>query len=673
VAEGTSSARADRYAQGRAALGAALARSTRDNLRPPPKLTLSQWAERYAVLSRETSAQTGRFRAFGYQTGMLDAVTDPAVSQVTVMKSARVGYTKMLDHVVGYYLHQDPSPILLVQPRVEDAEDYSKTEIVPMLRDTAVLTAIAGDVKARDSNQTILKKTFLNGSSLALVGANSPGGFRRITARIVCFDEVDGYPAGGAGSEGDQIALGTKRSESFWNRKLILGSTPTVKGVSRIEKSWEESDQRRFHVPCPHCAEMQTLVWGGKDTPHGIKWRQDEHGEHLPETTIYVCVNGCIIEEADKPRMIAAGEWRASKPFKGHAGFHIWAGYSLFVNAAWSKLVAEWLRVKGDPLARQTFVNLVLGEPYEERGDNTLSERVLLERREVWAGEVPDGVAVLTAGIDTQDDRVEIEIAGWGRDEERWSIAHEVIDGDPGSPALWDEVDAFLRRRWHRADGRPFEVMATCIDSGGHHTEKVYAFSKGRLGRRVWAIKGESAKGGARSPVWPTKRPSAKSKASFRPVIIGVNAAKDAIRYRLALDQSSPGQALPGYMHYPADRDINYFAQLLAERSVVKSVQGQRYRVWEAIPGRANEALDLAVYSYAALCGLFHHGLKLNRRVDEMTSGASLPVLVDATAEAEVETADIAIVPRPPPQAPTPAGPLVTTPGQRRSVASQLA
>ncbi len=604
---------------------------------------------------------------------MLDAVTDPAVTEITVMKSARVGYTKMLDHTVGFFIHADPSPILMVQPRTEDAESYSKTEIAPMLRDTPVLAAIAGEQKTKNSDQTILSKIFKNGASLTLVGANSPAGFRRITARVILFDEIDGYPIGGAGNEGDQIALGKKRGETFFDRLVIMGSTPTVKGVSRIEKSWEESDQRRYHVPCPHCAEMQTLVWGGKDTPHGLKWRQDERGQHLPETTIYVCINGCVIEEADKPAMIAAGEWRASRPFKGHAGFHIWAGYSLFVNASWARLVAEWLRVKDDPLARQTFVNLVLGEPYEERGDNVLSERVLAGRREVWAAEVPDGVAVLTAGLDTQGDRVEVEIVGWGRDEERWSIAHEVIEGDPGAPALWDEVDALLRRTWTRADGRTFSVMAACVDSGGNHTEKVYEFSKARLGRRIWAIKGESAKGGARSPVWPTKRPSAKTKTTFRPVIVGVNAAKDAIRYRLALDQPAPGQPKPGFMHYPADRDMGFFSQLLAERSVVKAANGQRYRVWEQIPGRANEALDLAVYSYAALCGLLHFGLKLNRRADEIvgTPGAarSVPTPEDAAGEA----VDIAIVPRAPPQAAVPTGPRVTTPGHRRSIASQLA
>jgi phage terminase large subunit GpA-like protein len=626
---------AKRYHRGLDNFRSLLGVTRQENLRPPPKLTLSQWAERYAVLSRETSAQTGRFEAFGYQVGMMDAVTDPSVTRITVMKSARVGYTKLLDHTVGYYLSQDPSPILLVQPRVEDAEDYSKTEIAPMLRDTPVLAAIQPDLKAKSSDQTILKKLFLNGSSLSMVGANSPGGFRRITARIILFDEVDGYPRGGAGSEGDQIALGTKRSETFWNRLVILGSTPTIKGTSRIEKSWLESDQRRYHVPCPHCTVMQPLEWGGRDTPHGIKWKQADDGTHLPETAFYVCrANGCVIEEIDKPGMISAGEWIAGAPFKGHAGFHIWAGYSLFVNAAWPHLVTEWLRVQSDPLARQTFINLVLGEPYEDRGDHALSEQRLLTRREAWAAEVPDGVAVLTAGVDVQDDRIEIEVVGWGRDEESWSPAHEVVEGDPELASTWDRVDEFLMRRWHRADGNAFVVEAACIDSGGHHTQKAYEFCKARIGRRIWAIKGESARGGARSPVWPTKRPSARNKASFRPVIIGVNAAKDVIRDRLHVVE--PG---PGYMHYPVDRDVNFFAQLVSERSVVKQENGQRFRVWELPPGRANEALDMRVYAYAALCGLQHLGLKLNKRVDGVEAAAvvsepspPLPGGVDARA-----------------------------------------
>lgn len=654
---------ARRYATGFAALQQELLVARRRNIQPPPKLTLSEWAAKYAVLSRETSAQTGRFRAFPYQNGIMDAVTDPTVEMITVQKSARVGYTKILDHVAGYFIHQDPSPMLIVQPRVEDAEDYSTTEIEPMLRDTPAIAEIVGDLKKKDAKQKILKRVFRNGSSISFVGANSPGGFRRITARIVAFDEVDGYPVQGAGKEGDQIKLGIKRTESFWNRKIILGSTPTVKGFSRIEKSYASSDQRHYFVPCPHCGEMQVLEWGGPDTPYGFKWDKDEQGVGLPDTVYYVCRhNGCVIHDVDKPEMVERGEWRASKPFTGHAGFHIWAGYSLFPNASWRNLVAEWLEVKDDPLARQTFINLVLGETYEDRGDRALKEDRLVARCEVWPAEVPDGVAVITVGVDTQDDRFECEVVGWGRNEESWSIAHEVIEGDLETPEPWERLDAFLKRIWHRADGRGFEATAVCMDSGGHHTQKVYDFSKERLGRRVWAIKGESAVGGKRNPVWPTKKPSRRTKASFRPVILGVNAAKDTIRNRLHIDQ--PGA---GYMHFPTDRDINYFAQLTAERLVVKVSNGQRYRVWDLPPGRANEALDCRVYAYGALCGLFHLGLKLNQRADDVAP----PIVIEVPQSAEEGVADAEEKPAwVPGLQPAPA---VITQPVKKSLASRLA
>ena len=353
----------ERYGAGRGNLERAIRDAVRRNLAPPPRLTLSQWAERFAHLSPETSAQTGKFHAFAYQTGIMDSVTDPSVHTITVKKSARVGYTKIIDHIAGYYVHQDPSPVFIVQPRIEDAEDYMESEIEPMIRDTPVLAELAGAAKAKDSKQTKKKRSFRNGASIRVVGANSPGGFRRITARIIVLDEVNGYPVRGAGTEGDQVKLAAKRGESFWNRKLILGSTPTVKGASRITRSWENSDQRFFEVPCPHCGEYQVLEWGGPTVPHGLKWRKDETtGEALPETAHFVCRhNGCIIEEIDKPSMVEQGKWRATKPFTGHAGFHIWAGYSLFPNAAWHHLVREWLDVKDDPLGRQTFINLVLG------------------------------------------------------------------------------------------------------------------------------------------------------------------------------------------------------------------------------------------------------------------------------------------------------------------------
>ncbi|POZ13681.1 terminase [Lelliottia aquatilis] len=585
-------------------------------------MSLSQWANTHAVLSKETSAQTGKFRSFAYQDGMMDAITDPTVTKVSVKKSARVGYTKILDHVVGYYLAHDPSPILLVQPRVEDAEDYSKTEIAPMLRDTPVLSAICGRPKAKDSNQTILKKTFANGANLTLVGANSPGGFRRITCRIILFDEVDGYPSSGAGAEGDQIALGIKRSETFWNRKIVLGSTPTVKGTSRIDKAFETSDQRYYYVPCPHCGEFQILEWGGPETPYGIKWDKDEDGNGLPETAYYVCrASGCVIQHSDKASMVRLGEWKATKPFKGHAGFHIWAGYSLFSNAAWPCLVEEWLTVKNDPLMRQTFINLVLGESYEDLGEKSLNEKRLLARCEIYAAELPDGVVILTAGIDTQDDRFEITVLGWGRNEECWVITHDVIEGDLETPEPWERLDAYLKQIWRRADGYGFVIAAACHDSGGHHSQQVYEFSKERLARRIWAIRGEPARGGKRSPVWPTNKPSARSKSKYRPTPLGVNAAKDIIRSRLHIElpeEYVPGMPVPSYIHFPASTDLHYFSQLLAERSVVKVSGGQRYRAWELLPGRANETLDCMVYGFAALRGLMHFGFKLNQTADNL-------------------------------------------------------
>lgn len=624
------------YTRGQATLAAALFDARRRNLQPPPKLTLSQWAAKYAMLSPETSAQTGRFQAYAYQIGMMDAVTDPTIDEITIMKSARVGYTKILDHVSGYFIHQDPSAILVVQPRVEDAEDYSATEIEPMLRDTPVLAEITGDLKAKNAKQKLLKRVFRNGSSMSFVGANSPNGFRRITARIILMDEVDGWPVLGAGDDGDQMKLAEMRGQSFWNRKRIKGSTPLIKGASRIEKSWLLSDQRRFYVPCPQCGEHQVLEWGGKGLPYGIKWDHDEDGNGLPDTAYYLCRhNGCIIRDADKPGMLDGGEWRAGAPFKGHAGFHIWTAYSLSPNASWPAMVKEWLEVHHDPLQRRTFYNLWLGEPYEDLGERALSEDRLLERCEVWPAEVPDGVAVLTFGGDVQPDRVEIETVGWGRNEESWSIDYSVFYGDPNETEFWDEVDSHLKRQWLRADGRPFTVLGGCFDTGGSNTQAVYNFVKARRRRNIWGIKGDSETGGKRTPVWPITPTTSKRRTKYKPYIIGTNAAKDSIRSRLHQEKAGSG-----HMHFPADRDRNYFSQLTAERLVKKEARGRVFKVWECPKGRANEALDCRVYAFAALVGLQQDmGLRLNATADAVGAAytiVEIEVPRDPAAQAEL-------------------------------------
>ena len=604
--------------------------------KPPPKLTVSQWADQRRMLSSVSSAEPGRWNTNRqpYQREMMDVMGDPTIPLVVIMTSSQIGKTETTINLCGFHMDQDPAPILVIQPTLEMAKAWSKDRLAPMLRDSPALRGLVNDSRTRDSGNTIYHKTF-EGGAITMAGANSPASLASRPIRILICDEVDRYPAS-AGDEGDPLALAQKRTTTFWNRKAVLTSTPTIKGLSRIERAWETTDQRFYEVPCPHCGEMQKLEWGGKNTAHGIKWTQDEKGQHLPETTVYICVNGCVIEERLKGEMVRAGRWRATKPFSGIAGFHIWAGYSLHTNSAWPILVREWLAAKDDPFTRQAFINLVLGQVYEDRGERDLSELGLLRRCEVWAGEVPAQVAALTVGIDVQDDRLELEVVGWGRNEESWSIAYEVLTGEPEGPELWAQVDAYLKRRFRRADGREFEIMAVCIDSGGHHTQRVYEFAKARLGRRIWAVKGEAAQGGRRSPVWPVKRPMSKTKQTFRPVILGVNAAKDTIRARLHVQE--PG---PGYCHFPADRDVNYFAQLVAERSIVKETAGHRYRVWELPPGRANEALDVRVYAYAALCGLLHMGFKLNRRADEVMA-ATAPV----------------VRPEPPPSAAPPGAPV---------------
>lgn len=604
------------YRAGVANLCRRLAASRRQALRPPPKLTLAQWAQRSFRLSPESSAETGEFRPWGFQVGMLDAVTDPANEQVTVIKSARVGYTKLINAAVGFFIHQDPSPILVVNPRVEDAEDYSKTEIAPMLRDSPPLAEITGDVKGKDPNFTIRRKVFRNGASLSLLGANSPNEFRRVTARVVAFDEVDAYPQ--STSEGDPIDLGTRRTTSFWNRKIIQGSTPTVKGESRIEKAWAESDQRYYHVPCPECGTEQVLTFGGQK-PHGLRWPKDEEGNPKPEDAYYVCVNGCVIEERDKPWMIENGRWIAECPDNAkHAGFHISALYSLFWNARWAVIAREFLERKDDPARLQTFVNTVLGETWEQPADQELDEHALMARREVYPAEVPDGVALLTMGVDTQDDRLEAEVVGWGWDEESWSITHEILLGDPNERDVWQRLDALRLRTWECADGRRLAIDGACVDTGGHHTQAAYRYGVERLQQNVWPIKGRPARAGNRTVVFQGRPKRQRHKTQTSPFLVDVDTAKDTIYPRLA--KEPPG---PVTCHWPAHYEREWFDQLTAEKPVRETVNGQSVWRWKRKSGRANEALDLRVYAYAALCALQQAGLKLNEHAAKV--GATRP------------------------------------------------
>lgn len=590
---------------------------------PPPRLTVSEWADRERRLSAEASAEPGRWdtgRA-EYQRGIMDAICDPAVEEVVAMTSAQVGKTEVLNNVIGFHIAHDPAPILLLQPTLEMAQAFSKDRLAPMLRDTPALRGLVKDARSRDSGNTLLHKTF-PGGHITMAGANSPASLASRPIRIVLADEVDRYPAS-AGTEGDPVSLARKRSTTFWNRKIVLTSTPTVKGASRIEAAFEESDQRRFHVPCPECSEHQVLRWAQVQWPEG-----------RPEEAVYVCEHcGAVWDDATRWQAIRKGEWRATAPFRGTAGFHLNEIYSPWVRLG--EMATRFLEAKKWPETLRAWVNTSLGETWEDSGE-TIDEAGLMERRETWGERLPPDVAVLTAGVDVQDDRLEVELVGWGRDEESWSIDHRILWGDPSGPAVWQDLDEYLARSWeHSRPIAPLGIRAACVDTGGHHTLAAYNFCRPRQGRRIWAVKG---KGGPGVPIWP-RRPSRNNKGKVPLFLVGVDAAKEAIYARLRLTE--PG---PGTMHFPAERDPEWFRQLTAETCVVRYSKGRPVREWQKRSGRRNEALDLRVYAMAALHGLIAMGLRLNAEVDALRNA---PLPNERPAGAPVQAPVTANKPRP--------------------------
>jgi phage terminase large subunit GpA-like protein len=553
--------------------GAAMA----EGLRPPPFFTLSGWADEYAHLSAESAATSGKWHSYPYQIGIMDAFTNPRLEQITIIKSTRVGYTKIINHAVAYHIHYDPCPQMVVQPTVEDSQGYSKEEIGPMLRDTPILTGLVSEPRSRDSGNTILRKIY-PGGFLVLVGANSARGFRRITVRNVYFDEVDAYPPT-AGQEGDQIKLGSRRTDTFWNRKIIIGGTPTVKGFSRVEFYFEKSDQRRFYVDCPHCGNSDYFRF------KNLKWPKDN-----PERAHFICQN-CQkeIDEKFKYQMIESGEWRAAKEMSNHAGFHIWAAYSYAPKTTWAHIAREFLEVKSNPDLLKTFVNTVLGETWEEKGEG-IDSTTIEKRAEDYGLDLANEILIITIGVDVQADRLEGEIVGWGAGLESWSIDYFRIPGDPHFVETWQNLDKVLGKAYKRADGVKLKYHTAFIDSG-YATQEVYKFCYPRQSRRVYATKGQP-KPGNQIVALSKKRYKRRGLKLFNIATIG---AKDKIFAYLQIKK--PG---PGFCHFPDRYGQDYFDMLTAEKKYPKKVKGVTTYFYRKFRPR-NEALDCRVLALAAL------------------------------------------------------------------------
>lgn len=586
---------------------------TRGLWEPPPILSLHEWAERHFYLSSESAAESGRWRTIPYQRGIMEAMTDPTVTQVSVMKSGRVGFTKIMNATVGYYMHQDPCPIMVVQPTIEDAEGYSKEEIAPMLRDCPDLAAVVAPTRAKDSDNTILHKRF-RGGSLSIVGANSPRGFRRVSRKVVLFDEVDGYPQS-AGVEGDPISLGIRRSEYYWDRKIGAGGTPTIAGRSRIETLFIAGDQRRYYVPCPHCGDMQVLVFSGPN--RGFRWPSGK-----PSEAVYLCGScACEIEHQHQRAMVEAGEWRpgphaqfpdvpAPLAFSGHASFHIWSAYSYSPNASWGQLAAEFVEATRQGTEHvKTFVNTFLGETWQDRGEAPEWERMYQRREAYTVGTCPAGVLFLTAGVDVQKDRLVYEVVGWGRSKHSWSIDAGELPGDTSdlTKGPWPALAALLARMYPHAGGAQLPICMLAIDSG-NFTQTVYSWARTYPMNRVIAVKGsDTAKVliGSPSSVEVTVG-GRKLRRGYKVWPVAVGVAKTELYGWLGLSTptdegvaAGEGYSV-GYCHFP-EYGEEFFKQLTAEQLVTrKNRKGYTVFGWEIIPGRENHALDCRVYSRAA-------------------------------------------------------------------------
>lgn len=576
--------------------------------RPPKKLSLSEWADEKFYLSSETSAVPGPWRTLPYQREIMDSITDPDVSHVTLIKSARVGYTLMISAAIGYYIEHEPSSIMVIQPTVDDAKNFGKEVIMGMVRDVPSVGEICQDMFKRGTktgSQTLLHKTF-PGGVLSLVGANSGAGFRRVSRRIVLFDEVDAYPPS-AGNDGDQIKLGSKRAEAFHDRKIIAGSTPLVHGASRIEEMYGQGDKRRYHVPCPHCGTMDYLVFrrGSDGRGHYMRWDEgDASSAH------FVC-SACTasIDHYQKKWMVERGEWvPQGTGRRGHRSYSIWTAYSYSPNATWESIVEEYeSSMRTGPEAVRTFYNTTLGETFKLKGESPPWETLYHRREEYRIGSVPQqaDIVCLTAGVDVQKDRLVYEIVGWQRDKTSWSIDAAVIGGDTSdaSGEVWTRLDELLAASY---DGYAINMLA--IDAG-YNGQCVYGWARRYPMSRVVAVRGiDASRTMVGTPVAiDITVGGRRMQKGYKFWPLGVSLAKAELYGWLGLRQPLDGEEYPpGWCHFP-EYSQQYFRQLTSEHMVIeKSKRGVPRMVWAVTPGEENHYLDCRIYARcaAAILGL---------------------------------------------------------------------
>lgn len=591
---------------------------SKNGLKPLPKTSVSNWADNHRMLSSGISAEPGKWKTSRapYQKDIMNAFTEPGIHRVVVKSSSQIGKSDMMNNVIGRFAHLDPCAIMMIQPTIDMAQDYSKTRIAPMIRDTKVLNNLFYDVKSRDANNTILSKVF-PGGRLIMCGANSPAGLASRPIRILLADEVDRFPDS-AGTEGDPVDLAAKRMTTFWNSCMGLFSTPTNEGTSRIDEEYLAGTQEEWQHKCPNCGEYHllrhidmTVDYKEIKTPSGkktvivndVKWRCPHCGFSFSEKEMKQTPQKYVSRNADALK-------------NGIRSFFVNGFTSPWMT--WTRIMREWLEAKGDPEREKVIMNTVFGESYKQKGAFE-DEQIFLRRRESYGAELPNGVLLLTAAIDTQDNRLEYEVVGWGKEEECWGIRKGIVLGAPNQARTWKEIDNILDKTYHFADGKGLKVVRTFIDSGGHYTSDVYNYCQKNFHKQRFAIKG---RGGPGIPLIYKIAKANNAKAPL--ILLGVDDGKQQIMDRLSID--SPG---PLYFHFPQDEGIKelsnrgyddlYFKGIISEHKKVYKRNGVLREIWETTKNVRNEPLDLRNYNLACMKSLQPDWVKLEMLVNGMS------------------------------------------------------
>lgn len=614
-------------------LNAAIAKALA-GMKPPDDLTVTEWAEEKRRLSTESSAEPGPWRTerTPYLREPMNAFTDPKVRHIILAAASQVGKSEFMNNAIGFIIDEDPGSILFVQPTTIDAKEYSKLRIAPMVRDCPTLRKKVSDPKSRDSGNTILQKTY-PGGILTMCGSGEAHALASKPIRYVFGDERDRW-ALSAGNEGDPWDLAMARQTTFYNAKAVEVSTPTIKSASAIEAAYATGTMERWMSKCPHCEEHHEIRFSDIRYEYEDKIIAGKKTYKI-NSIFYVCPGcGCVSTEAEMKRQPA--KWVAENPDAYAQGTRsFWLNAFVSQWATWESIILKFLNAIGSSKKLQVVYNTCFGELWEDRGDLEDEDSLLARREDYVTGpdgasvELPEGVLVLTCGVDTQDDRLEYEVVGHGHFGETWGIKKGIIMGRPDGNEVWASLDDVINHYYCYADGTSIRPSITFVDEGGHYTQDVRMRCRERLGRKVFCIKGRGGDGVPYTAPPKKQKIVVKGKAigTCWTYLIGVDAGK-----QLIMDNLRVLTCGSKYCHFPKRDDYGsaYFSGLLSERLVYKQERKQPWQ-WEKIPGHErNEPLDCRNYAMAAFKALSPDLDAAERRLRAARGEQSKPVVATA-------------------------------------------